>query len=167
MTTDIKTELSKIGWYQIIGGAIGIVIILYSVFSSVEISGLNTLIYVFMLLFFIYSIFCGTLCLRCRDKALTHSLINQFLQLIGFAVLGFAFAYVAGFYLSVGLDFSNSLDIKFDIGISKFDFNVNREYERTEISFNLVAFGLVYRINKLMKKVKVEKDNTEIASIGK
>ena len=93
MTTNIKTELSKIGWYQIIGGA--------------------------------------------------------------------------GFYLSVGLDFSNSLDIKFDIGISKFDFNVNREHERTEISFNLVAFGLICWINKLMKKVKIEKDNTEIASIGK
>jgi hypothetical protein len=166
MTTKTKSNISTIGWYQIIGGAIGAIIILYSVFNSTQFSALNISIYVFMLLFFAYSIFCGTLCLKHKDNALIHSLINQFLQLIGFAFFGFAFTYVAGLYLSIGLDLSNSIDMKFDVGISKFDFNINREHERAEINFNLVAFALIYWIDKLMKKIKEEKTNIEIASVG-
>jgi hypothetical protein len=147
MTIKTKFNISSIGWYQIIGGSIGDLIILYSLFTTVQLSGLNILIYVFMLLFFAYSIFCGTLCLKHKDDALTHSLVNQFLQLISFAFFGFAFRYVAGFYLSIGLDFSNSIDLKFNIGISKFDFNINREAERAEINFNLVAFGFIYLLD--------------------
>jgi hypothetical protein len=119
-----------------------------------------------MLLFFAYSFFCGVLCIKQKSNALAHSLINQFLQLIGFAFFGFAFAYVAGFYLSVGLDLSSSIEIKFGAGISKFDFNINREHERTEINFNIVELGLIYWIDKLSTKIKAEKTNTEIASIG-
>ena len=55
--------------------------------------------------------------------------------------------------------------MKFNIGISKFDFNINREYERAEINFNLVAFGLIYWIDKLIKKVKEEKVNIQIVPI--
>jgi hypothetical protein len=166
MTTKTKSNISTIGWYQIIGGGIGALIILYSLFTAAQLSGLNILIYVFMLLFFIYSIFCGTLCIQHKANALTHSLINQFLQLIGFAVFSVAFSYVAGLYLSVGLDLSNSVNMKFNIGISKFDFNINRELERAEINFNLVAFGLIYWIDKLMKKLKEEKADVLIASVG-
>ena len=166
MTTKIKTDLLKLGWYQIIGGAIGILIILYSLFALTQFSGLVILVYIFMLLFFAYSIYCGTLCIKCKNNALMHSLINQFLQILGFAVFGFAFAYVAGLYLSVGLDLSKSFEMKFNFGISKFDFNINREQERAEINFNLVAFGLIYWIDKLLKKVKEEKRNIGIASVG-
>jgi hypothetical protein len=164
MTTKIKADLLKLGWYQIIGGAVGVLIILYSLLSLTQFSGLVIFIYSFMLLFFAYSIYCGTLCIKNTDKALTHSLINQFLQILGFAVFGFAFAYVAGLYVSVGLDLSTSIEMKFNLGISKFDFNINREQERTQINFNLLAFGLIYWIDKLMKKVKAE--NIEIASVG-
>lgn len=166
MTTKIKTEFLKLGWYQIIGGTIGVLIILYSFFGLTQFSGLVILIYVFMLLFFAYSIYCGTLCIKNKNNALTHSLVNQFLQILGFAVFGFAFAYVAGLYVSVGLDLSTSIEMKFNFGISKFDFNINREQERTEMHFNLVAFGLIYWIDKLMAKVKTEKQNIEITAIG-
>ena len=166
MTAKTKSDILKIGWYQIIGGGIGALIIVYSLITATELMGLNLLIYIFMALFFAYSIFCGTLCLKHKDNALTHSLINQFLQLIGLAFFGFAFMYVAGLYLSVGLDLSSSIDFKFDIGVSKFDFNINRQHERAEINFNLVAFGLIYWIDKLMKRMKEEKTNIQIATVG-
>ncbi len=70
------------------------------------------------------------------------------------------------FILSVGLDLSSSINMKFDVGISKFDFNINREHERAEINFNLVAFAFIYWIDKLMKEIKTEKANVEIASVG-
>jgi hypothetical protein len=166
MPTKIKSDILKIGWYQVIGGGIGALMILYALFTTAEFPGLSMLIYFFMFLFFAYSIFCGTLCLKNRDNALTHSLINQCLQVIGFAFFGFAFAYVAGVYVSIGLDLSNSINMKFNIGISKFDFNINRETERAEVNLNLVAFGLIYWIDKLMKKIKKEKTIFEIASVG-
>jgi hypothetical protein len=166
MGTKTKSNIAAIGWYQIIGGAIGVILLLYLVFSLIQFSALNILIYVFMLLFFAYSIFCGILCIKYKGNALTHSLINQCLQLMGFAVLGFGFTYIAGTYLSVGLDLSNSVDMKFDIGISKFDFNINRDHERTEINFNLGAFVLVYWIEKLIKEIKEEKINDAIAAVG-
>ena len=95
-----------------------------------------------------------------------HSLINQFLQFLGFAIFGYAFSYVAGLYLTIGLDFSNSFDIKFGAGISKLDFNINREVDRTEVILNFVAFGFIYWIDKLIHKIKEEKDTRKIASVG-
>ena len=166
MTTKTNSDISKIGWYQIIGGGIGVLIILYSLFDATQLAGLNILIYAFMFIFFAYSIFCGTLCLQSKDTALRHSLINQFFQLIGFAFFGIAFSYIAGLYISVGLDLSTSVDMKFNFGISKFDFNVNREHEWVEVNFNLVALGFIYWIDKLAKKIKTEKANIEIASVG-
>ncbi len=140
--------------------------ILFSLFDTTQFAGLNILVLAFMFIFFAYPVFCGTLCLKSKESALRHSLINQFLQLLGFAFFGFAFSYVAGIYLSIGLDLSKSIDVKFDIGVSKFDFNINREAERAEINFNLVAFGLIYWIEKLTKKLKAEKEIIEADSIG-
>ena len=165
MKAKSKSGILKIGWYQIIGGGIGELFILYSLFSPIQVSGFEVLVYIFMLLFFGYSIFCGTLCIKHTNNALTHSFINQILQLIGFAFLGVAFSYIAGVYLSVGFDFSSSVELKFGFGLSEFDFNLNRQYERTEIHINLIALGLIYWIGKISAKIKAEKAIAEITSI--
>ena len=163
MTTKINSDILKIGWYQIIGGGIGELFVLYSLFSPMQISRLEVLSSVFTLLLFGYSIFCGILCIKHKENALTYSFVNQILQLISFAFLGFAFTYVAGFYISVGFDFSNIL-AKFNFGFSTFGFNINREYDRTEIYFNLVALGVLFWINKLSRKIEAEKANIEFLS---
>jgi len=165
-TAKIKSDIFKLGSYQIIGGAIGVIMILISLFGTTQFAGLNILIYTFMFIFFAYSTFCGTLCISSKQTALRHSLINQFLQLLGFAFFGFAFSYVAGLYLTIGLDLSKSIEVKFGFGISKFDFNINRGAERVDISFNLVAFGLIYWIEKLAKKIKTEKEIVSVELIG-
>src|SRR5206468_549200 len=136
MTTNTKSNISKIGWYQIIGGGVGFLIILFSLLATDQLQALTILVYGFMLLFFMYSIICGILCVKHTSNALTHSIINQFLQLVSFAFLGYSFFYVAGLYLYVGLDLSNSFEIKFGLGISSFSFNINREQERTEVNIN-------------------------------
>ena len=159
---NIITELKSIGWYQIIGGAIGILIIGYSLSGYKQFSGEVILTYSFILSFFLYSIYCGILCLSNRKYALLHSLINQFIQLFGFAILGFAFYYVAGVYFSIGFDLSTSLEMKLNFGFSKFDFNINREQERIEIDFNIISFALILWIDKIRNKLKDELINREI-----
>jgi hypothetical protein len=155
----IKSDILKIGWYQIIGGLTGIAIILFSFIGSSQLQGVNVLVFLFMFSFYFYSVFCGVLCLQLKEIAIIYSLINQFLQLIGFAIFGFAFYYVAGVYVSIGFDFTNSMLLKFNFGISKFDFTINQELERAQINLNLIAFALIYWIDKLRKKIKIENEN--------
>jgi hypothetical protein len=166
ISKETESDLTKLGLYQIIGGAIGILIIFWSIYKSLPLEGLIILIYFFFLLFFSYSVFCGILCLKAKKNALVHSLLNQIFQLFGFAIMGFAFKYVAGFYFTIGLDLTNSIHFDFGIGISKIEFNFNNEKDRLEIDFNLVAIWLIYWIDKLMKKVKEEAAIRQANSIG-
>ncbi|TAL50549.1 MAG: hypothetical protein EPN92_01585 [Chitinophagaceae bacterium] len=133
------SKLKYLGIYQIIGGAIGVLLILWALLNSQQLTGLFIMIYLFMLLFFGFSIYCGTLCIKTKNNALQFSLINQILQVIGVAMFGFAFKYAAGIYLTAGLDLTETFNLKFGAGISRFDFNFNNETERLEIDFNFIA----------------------------
>jgi hypothetical protein len=161
----VKSEIFKIGWYQVIGGVIAIFII-FSQFYKVEFTTRNIFALSFMLIFFVYSVLCGILCLKLNKGALQYSLINQLFQFLGFALLGIIFKYVAGLYLTIGLDLTKSIDIPFGFGVSKMEFAIKGEPERVEIDFNLVAFGLIYWIDKLKRKIKIDREIAEIQSIG-
>ena len=71
-----KSDIFKIGLYQIIGGGIGAIMVLISLIKTTQFSGINILVFSIMLIFFSYSIFCGALCLNNKETALRHSLIN-------------------------------------------------------------------------------------------
>ena len=162
----IKLDLTKLGLYQIVGGVLGIIIIIWAIVKIPLFTDLGALVYFIMVLFFAYSIFCGVLCIKTKNNALLHSLINQMLQIFGIAIMGYALKYVAGFYLTIGLNLTDSINFTFGTGFSKFDFNINLEKERLELDFNLIAFAFVYWIDKLMKKVKEEESVRQAFSIG-
>ena len=166
ISNNVKSDLIKLGLYQICGGIVGILIIIFGVYKTQQLPGMILLIYLFILLFYAYSIFCGTLCLKIKKNALVHSLINQILQVIGFAMMGFAFKYVAGFYVMIGLDLTNSINFNFGAGVSKFDFNFNNEHDRLEVDFNLVSFALIYWIDVLRKRINEEIAIRQVSSIG-
>jgi hypothetical protein len=154
ISKETESNLTKLGLYQIVGGVVGLIIIGWNIFKAPIFTGFTLLIYLFIILFFSYSIFCGRLCLKINKNALGHSITNQILQLFGFAIMGFAFKYVAGIYLTIGLNLTDSFVFSFGAGISKFNFNFHNEANRLEVDFNLIAFALIYWIDKLMKKVK-------------
>lgn len=156
----------KLGLYQIGGGAMGILLILWSIYNSPLPIGLTLAFYLFIPLFFGYSIFCGILCLETKENALRHSLTNQILQVVGFVMMGFTFKYATGFYFTVGFDLTESIKYNFDLGILEFKFKFINEKDRIEISFNLIAFALIFWIDRLMKKVEAESAIRRAASIG-
>ena len=166
LSKQLESDLDKLGTYQVAGGALGIILVLWSFFKTYPSTIIAGLMYLFVLSFFAYSIFCGMLCINTRENALRHSLINQFLQLIGFAVFGIAFSYAAGFYLHIGIDLTESFRLDFGAGISKVNFTVNTEPGRIEINLNTVALGLITWIDRLMKKLKTENEIEKIMSIG-
>ena len=167
MNKNLKSDILKLGWYQVIGGAIGIIIVLNILFHlELAALGLNLLFYFVMILFFSYSVYCGILCIKLKTAALQFSLVNQFLQLLGFSFGGFTFKYVAGFFLSAGLDITNELHVSFNLGISTFQIYIVQEPITNYINFNLMALFLIYIIDKLKKEQKLEKEQEEIMSIG-
>ena len=153
---DISSELKKLGSYQVGGGIVGLMRMVKGFFLQSNSSGLTLMFYLLMISFFSYSVYCGVLCLNGMKKALQQSQINQILQVFGIALMGFAFQYVAGVYLFIGLDLANDINITFGAGISTFNFNINKQHHRVDVSFNLVAFAFIYWIDQLMKKVKLQ-----------
>ncbi|MCF1714928.1 hypothetical protein L0U88_09850 [Flavihumibacter sp. RY-1] len=150
------SALTKLGLYQVAGGLIGFLLIGWTMINGGSINFSMILLFTIVFLFFGYSVYAGWLCLKINKKAFRHSMINQIMQVIGFAILGFGFQYAAGLYLTIGIDLTDSIQLGFGAGISKVDININRHYERLEVNLNLIAFALIYWIDKNWRKAKEE-----------
>jgi hypothetical protein len=160
------SDLTKLGIYQIGGGGVGILIVVWAIYKNMTLSVITSILYLLILAFFSFSIFYGFLCTKAKKNALKYSFINQVLQIAGFAAFGFAFNYIAGFYFIVGLDLSETFEFSFGVGISKVNFVLNSDSEKLQIDFNIVAFIIVIWIDKLMKRVKAEIELRTISSLG-
>jgi Ca2+/Na+ antiporter len=65
-----------------------------------------------------------------------------------------------------GIDLTESFNVTFGIGFSKFDFNINNESQRLEVHFNFIALALIIFIEKMKKQLKEEQDKNQISSIA-
>lgn len=158
----VEKEIRILGYYQLIGGIIGIGTIALS-FIAIE----RIIFLVIMVLPFLLSIYAGTQCLRNKSNKLFISKINQTLQVISFSLGGFGFSYCAGVYLGIGIDTTNDFIFKFNFGLSTINFTINSLSETSFILTNLVAFYLVYRIGRYEDflddiKEKMEKEKLDI-----
>lgn len=143
-------KLQILGYYQLIGGIAGLAITLYLIAQTATISGLALILYLIALGLYSFSIYCGTQVLRKKNHSLDISLINQYLQLISFAILGYGFKYVSGLLLSVGVDLTTSIDMKFNMGImSTWQMSWNSDVDKIVIDLNLVAVFFIIFIDKL------------------
>ena len=163
---DISTKLKGLGIYQIAGGIVGIGLTIWLIANQETVPGFFLLLILVALGLNSYSIYCGTLLLKHKANGLNHSLINQYLQLINFSILGYGFQYISGVYLSAGVDLTNSIDFKFNLGISAWQININSDNEVVLINLNFVALYLIIFIDKLKKKIIVEKLDDELSQVG-
>jgi hypothetical protein len=161
-----RASFKSLGFYQITGGTIGIFLVILGFFNNQHFTGTVILIFLFIIIFFGYSIYCGFLCLQVKHNALKFSLINQIFQVIGFAMFGLAFKYVAGVYFTAGLNLTESFKLLFEAGVSNFEFKLNIEKNRLEVDFNFVALSLIIYIERLKQKVQQDYDNKMVSSIG-
>ena len=153
----IESELKALGIYQIIGGAIGIFASLFAIISSQ--STLATYVALSANLVFAFSIVCGVWCVMEKAEAISLSLINQYLQTIGFSIMGLGFSYFSGVYFSIGLDLTNGFDFKLHIGFSQLYLNVNYNSQDLIVNINIVAIALINWIDKLKVKAGLNKKN--------
>lgn len=155
LNNDIKSKIKGLAIYQIAGGIIGIGLTIWLIAQTVTITGLAILIFILAAGLYSFSIYCGQQLLIGKIKSgLKLSTINQALQVINFAVLGFAFKFVAGLIMSIGIDYTNDLNLTFNFSLSEFQFNINSDKELVTVGFNIAAIYLIYLIDKLQQEIE-------------
>ncbi len=163
---DTVSKLKALGIYQIAGGVVGLLLTIWSILNLAAISALLILILLIAVILYSYSVYCGILLVKNKIAGLKHSLINQFLQVINFVISGFAFKYISGVFLTVGIDLTDSFYFLFNIGISSWQISLFDDSEPFLINFNLVALFLILFIEKLKRKIDKEQLENQLAVIG-
>lgn len=151
-------RLNILGYYQLIGGIIGIVITLIFLINQGILNGPLIVLLLTAIILMTYSTYCGFLLIRKQlNKGIKLSIINQALQIIGFGVLGYSFKYASGVLLGLRIDLTNDFIIGLDLNITTWKLNWNSDPELTFISINFIAIlilGFIFRA-----KEKLEKQN--------
>jgi len=108
-SNDVAFKLKAPGVYQIVFGLPGLALTLWLMMSTGFNSIMLVLMFIIPIALYAYSIYCGMLLFQKHDAALKHTVINQYLQLINFSIAGYAFKYVAGPLVTLGIDLTYGL----------------------------------------------------------
>ncbi|RYU97376.1 hypothetical protein [Emticicia agri] len=153
-TNKFKSKIAFLAYYQIAGGTVGILLLIWLIASTFPVQGMSILLYLLMAVFFGLSICSGWLLIEKRIEAgLTLSKINQILQIFGLAFGGFAFEYVAGVAVFIGINLEDSASFMFNFSFSKLELYVNSSKDFAKVEVNLIAIYLVYLIIKLQNAI--------------
>ena len=115
ISKNTRLKIKAVAAYQIVFGLWGIVLTLQLMFARAY-NPLILMVNMGIIILYAYSIFCGILLFRKHPASLTYSLINQYLQLVGFSIMGYAFRYVAGIFLIVAADVTHGFVLHFNLG---------------------------------------------------
>lgn len=163
---ETQANLLKLGLYQIFGGGIGILFLLWALINTTNFTASLIVLLVFALSLFSFSIYCGYRCVYLKENCLKYSLANQLLQLVGLSFAGVSYMYAAGVFIAFGLDSSAAFDIKLRFGISKAALSINNSSSMFAIHINLIALILLLWIDRLMRRLRTENEYHKIAEIG-
>ena len=163
---DLKPKLKALSIYQVIGGVIGLGSIVYLVATTNPLSILLIPIILVAVGLFGYSIYCGILLSKKQLSGLKHSKINQLLQVVHFTLFGYAFQYVSGAHLSLGLDLTQVLNFKFNFSLSTWQININTGEPDMVVSLNLIALFLIVFIDKAVQRLKASELEEQVLRIG-
>ena len=148
-----------LGIYQVAGGGYGLLLTMQTMALASSESLINPLIGLIIIALFGYSILCGANCLTNSKNCLKRSLYNQILQFISFSVVGISYAYVAGLFIQVGIDFSDGYFVTFKAGLSTAQIFIHEPLVRADIQLNLVAIAIVILIDRtisMQKKASID-----------
>ncbi|WP_416439240.1 hypothetical protein [Phnomibacter sp. MR] len=156
--------LKAIGYYQIAGGIVGFLMLLFSVGGNPQSNKFVWLILIGATFLFGLSIFAGIACIDGNKKALQLSIINQLLQLFGIVIVGISFSYSSGLHFRVGVDLTRESWILFKYGCSDIRLFYNLDKDLIFLDLNLVAMVVLIF---LMKISTPKKEATDIIGMAK
>jgi len=158
-----KLKLKIFGWYQIIGGIAGLLITIWVLAHTGQINGLILSLILVAFGLYGFSIYCGRLLLTDNYfRGLSLSIINQALQIIHFAMLGYAYQYASGVMFELGMVANHGLKLNFNFTLnSVWQLSIGTTEKPFILAVNLVAIYWLYYIEKLRMAIKQEHVNKE------
>lgn len=151
-------KLNILGYYQLVGGIIGLLFTLYILINQSIINGPLVVIFLIALGLMAFSTYSGFLLIKKQyDKGINLSMINQALQVIGFGVLGYSFKYTSGILLGLTVDLTNDFIIGLNFNVTTWKMNWNSDPDLTYISINFIAIFILGFIFKA--KERYDKQN--------
>ncbi|WP_109435463.1 hypothetical protein [Aquimarina sp. AU119] len=155
----IYNQIKYLGYYQIIGGIVGILFMIYNVFDQLT----SNRFFLFSLAVFfglcVFSIYSGILLIRKRYLiGLNFSLFVQAVQILSFALLGYIFNYAIGIYVRLTIELTNDTIAGIDFGFVNWDLSRSANPDLIEVNFNIVAIVLLSLIFKLKEQIAKERN---------
>lgn len=148
-----KNALIYLGLYQLLGGVIGGLFLLFSLSRDYNLG--TWLIVIVMAACMAFSILCGMFCISEKEHSLTLSLFNQIIQLIGFSSAGITFSLMYCPCFIVTFDITHMFSLVFNLQLSHTQILINQEDTSSAwIEINIVACILIAYIGKLKKREK-------------
>lgn len=153
----IIKNLKVLAIYQIIGGLLGLIIVTFRIIQIQTFTPFVILLLAIAFGLYIFSLLSGWLLWNQYTAGVQCSLINQYLQIVQFAIGGFAYMYVSGGHFSLGVDLTYSYQVLFNFGIfSTFQFEVFAQASTVQLSFNFVAILLVVFLTHVKRDMEEE-----------
>jgi len=153
----IYNRIEYLGYYQIIGGIIGILLMTFNIYDELNSNGF----FLFSMSLFYglcgFSIYSGILLIRKKClKGLNFSIFIQTMQILSFAIFGYIFNYAIGIYVRLKIELTNDIIVGFDFGFANWNLSRNANLDIIEINFNIVAIILLSFIFKFKEQITNE-----------
>jgi len=158
LSWNIEDRMKTLGYYQIIGGIIGIILTIRLLVYERTLSGLGILFYGGAIALFIYSMFCGNQLRKGNVKGLKLSTWNQVLQIIQFSIAAIGFEYYSGLLFNIGFHWTENFIPDMNFGISGWRFRYTESYTNNlSIYINLIPIIIIYYIGKIEDDIETRK----------
>ena len=159
----IEDNMKYIGYYQLAGGLIGIILTLRVFIHEPSFSGLSLLFYAIAFLLFGFSIFCGNLLRKGNTKGLSLSTYNQLVQILQFSISIVGFTYYSGIAFSIGFNWIDKVpDV--NIALSQWQFRYTEtDMDHSSVYINFVPLLIIYFIWKIEKEIDERRELMESA----
>lgn len=161
----IDYRMKILGYYQIIGGLLGVLITIRLLIGQETINGLTLFFILIAGCLYSFSIYCGNLLRKLDLKALVCSKWNQGLQIVEFGLFGIGFRYFSGIYFRFGFNWSEKFIPNIDIGLSSWTLSyLPQNMDVIILYVNIVPLLALLLIFKIERDIKIRKELSEIAS---
>lgn len=151
-----NTTLLILGYYQILGGIIGIGVISRFLIRMNAINGPFLFIFLLSIFLFGFSIQSGSLLLQ-NDKlkrGLLFSIINHSLQLFSIGFGNYKYGFYSGVKGIVGFDFTDKFELDFEFAFSSIDMGLNMGGDELFFNVNIVSLILLSLLISIYNELK-------------
>lgn len=164
-----NSQLKILGWYQVIGGAIGLKKAFDELWANYNNNGSISFLCMVALMLYCFSMYAGRLLLsRNYEHGLVLTFFNQVLQVFSITALGCSFMYISGLMFQLNAHYWHE-PMAFDYGagfewqyLSQWRFQWFTGSSMLAIGVNLIGLYLSYFTYRLYKKVRKEREYVEI-----